>query len=131
VKGEGECIVKAKEQLPFDYINFTTNTKVWTQNEFFDYKLSFYKNYVLYIFFNTLQNTFNENIWIKLNKYILKSTNEFWPFKKVFKCSLSLRMISLIRIFIPILIIQLVAKYYQTNNLITQDLWIHLQLLKN
>jgi hypothetical protein len=23
------------------------------------------------------------------------------------------------------------GKYYQTNNLITQDLWVHLQLFKN
>ncbi len=30
------------------------------------------------------------------------------------------------KILVSILIIQLVAKYYQTNNLITQDLWVHL-----
>jgi hypothetical protein len=33
--------------------------------------------------------------------------------------------------FIFHFIIQLMAKYYQANNLITQDLWIHLQLVKD
>jgi hypothetical protein len=54
----------------------------------------------------------------------------FWPFKKVFKWSLSLIITSLIRILISILIIQLVANYYQTYNLIIEDLWVHLQLFE-
>jgi hypothetical protein len=31
IQGEGECIVKAKERSPFDYINFTVSIEVWTQ----------------------------------------------------------------------------------------------------
>ncbi len=91
----------------------------------------FCKNYVLYIFSTTLLNTFNENTWIKLKKYILKSTCEFWPSKKILKYPLSLIMTFLIRILVSILTIWFVTKYYQTNNLITQDLWVHLHLFKD
>jgi hypothetical protein len=78
------------------------------------------------IYFKTLSTRILESNSNILFWKILYSNMWFWPSKKVFKCPLSFIMASLIRILICILIIQLVIKYYYANDLITQNLWIHL-----
>jgi hypothetical protein len=82
---------------------------------------SFFIIYFLTLSMRILESNSNILYW-----KILYSNLCFWPSKKVFKCPLSFIMASLIRILIFILIIQLVIKYHYINNLITQDLWVHL-----